>query len=226
MVKFLALEEYMGYTSDAGLEPTTFAIMQQSSGIEISTNRKIARVTRSLDYQSIYLGPSCTSICYLKFRINKLKDWLHVGILAGCRVPQAYNWSKSTSHGWLLDSGRFWSICQGCATLKDVQEVQFGSSTEVIVKADFINQKLVVRFHLDVSLSSNTDYVPLEVDPDVCHKYIFLIMLKSDGDEVELLPVSGNDHWSLTSSYCLDLFCWHAHVHFAAIRLSSAKYVI
>ncbi|KAL3162586.1 protein homooligomerization, variant 2 [Trebouxia sp. C0009 RCD-2024] len=192
LVKYLALEEYLGYEHDTGSQPLMPSFARASVTATISENRQIATVTRDTGnkWPIILVEPSCSSCCFLKFKIT---DWpqqpVFVGLGANFDVGKEARYFE-TAHGWMLGLGG--PSCSASCFVKGTMGAHVADriikrNGWVLVKADFNSQKLVIR----TSESSRSNDIPLEVADH--EPLFFAIGLNSVGDHVELLPVTPED---------------------------------
>ena len=110
-------------------------------------------------------------------------------------MSQTYNYARSTTYGWRSQAQSFWSICQGAAKSEPVEEVQMFRSIVVEVKVDFSKAQLSMR----TTTTSKSKVIQLDVPPHPEPGYNFIIMLKEQGDAVELAPVMSDDEQLLLS---------------------------
>ena len=196
LVTYLALEDFIGYGQDTGLQPLKPRFARASVTATLSADRQTATVTEDTrrTWPIILVEPSCCSCCFLKFKINR---WccqpIFVGIGANLDFgEEAAFFGQETTHGWMTghlpNTFRAQSFTKGAMGPQISHEV-FRCNSWVLLKADFIQQKLFMR----TSESSRSFDIPLMVADDLRSLCTFTIALNSIGDEVELLPVTPED---------------------------------
>ena len=187
LVKFLALEDYLGYTYDTALQPQLFTFAKASAEVTVSDDRRTATFSKySRGHPSILVEPVCSRCCYAKLKINSLGSRLFIGVGTNFDVSKGLEqFGTCTTYGWSFGHGELFSISKGKNTR--TSEI-FNTGCWVLVKADFTSQKLSMR------TSSNSSFdMLLEVADDVLSKYTFVVILLTYKDEVELLPVTPQD---------------------------------
>ena len=124
LVRYLALEDFMGYPYSPIDQPRSQTFVSATSAVSVSENRQKAQVVNSCsNCQSILVKPACSSCCYLEFRIVTLEGEIFVGVGNRIDVGSARNHAQSLSFGWD-------SICglhqQGCSSANEhkIGEVQ------------------------------------------------------------------------------------------------------
>ena len=192
LVKFLALEDYLGYTYDAALQPQLSTFAKASAEVTVSDDRQKATFSKySQGYPIILVEPACSRCCYAKFKINSLGSRLRlfIGVGANFDVSRSQEQINTrTTYGWSCGHGGLFSICKGSATRTSEKPV-FEPRCWVLVKADFTSQKLSMR----TSVSDSSLDILLEVADDILSKYAFVLTLATYKDKVELLPVTPQD---------------------------------
>ena len=189
LVKYLVLDDFMGYSSNADTNPLKFS--SASSGVQIDQQQQRALVKgqNQDQYFCIIVEPPVQSHCYVKLRVRHNKEWMFVGIAKNIPVNSGWNHNLPTTHGWATQRQEF---LHGAMTRRN-HSVSLSTGDTVVTMADFERKLLCLK-----STGSTTPaYSPLKVPAEQQHEFAFYIMLFSAGDEVELLPVTAEDHQSL-----------------------------
>ncbi len=181
LVKFLVLEEYMGYFGGASLQCVKFE--QAGSGVHIRNNGQQAKVTAAhKGFRTTITGSSLASVCYFKCKICHVNHWMFVGVGADLALD-ADNCSDTTVYGWAKAG-------QQCTRgMFSDAPVKWANGDWVLVKADFPARKLsMVSTHVSTPLTMS-----LRVPASLQAQYVFQVILYNCNDQVELLPVTAED---------------------------------
>lgn len=180
LVKYLALEEYMGYSGVAALQ-----FVQASPGVEIMGERQKAKVTTSgSNYRTVITGSSLGNVCFLKCKICQVNHWMFVGIGADIALDGQNNQSASNAYGW--GSGKQ-QYTRGQE--RKSSGARWTNGDWVLIKADFLAGKLsMVSRQVSTPLTMS-----LEVPANLQDQYTFQLILFDCNDQVELLPVTAEE---------------------------------
>ena len=192
LIKYLGLEEYLGYPFDIPLQPQLYTFAKASAEVILPANRQKATVSNdSQDHQIILVCASCNPCSYVKIRINNLVDQMFLGVTADADVfGGEAQVAHPTSHGWTSGRGVTRHTSKGLTVAScTVHENVFSSGCWVLMKADFTSQKLSMRTSMTDLLYS----MRLTVAGDPTSKYSFMVTLPNPGDEVELVQVTYKD---------------------------------
>lgn len=179
LVKYLALEEYMGYSGGI-----CSRFVEAGLGVQISAEGRKAKGTLPDErMKTMVTSPLSSHVCYIKCRLHNVVTWAFLGIGADVNFEAQCNTSAAATYGWSIDSQQY-------ITGKALHsQVQWAHGDAVIFKADFASQKL----SMISSQVSTPSSMPLDISADSQHKYVFMVILFDTGDEVELLPVTAED---------------------------------
>ena len=180
LVKYLALEEYMGCSGVAAQQ-----FVQASPGVEIMGERQKAKATTSgSDYRTVITGSSSGNVCFLKCKICQMNLWMFVGIGADIALDGQNTPSASNTYGW--DNAKL-QYTRGHSTPSP--GARWTNDDWVLIKADFLAGKLTM-----VSRQVSTPLtMSLEVPANLQDQYVFQVILWDRNDQVELLPVTAED---------------------------------
>lgn len=194
LVKYLVLDDFMGYSSNADMNPQKFSFA--SSAVQIDQQQQRAVVTeRNRDHLcSIIVEPLVQSHCCLKLRVRHDKKWMFVGIATDIPLNNGRNYNLPTTHGW---GSHGLEVVYGATTDKK-HSVSLSTGDTVVMMADFERKLLCLKS----SGSATPAYLPLKVPAEQQHEFAFYIMLYSAGDEVELFSVSAEDLQSFYPALC------------------------
>ncbi|KAA6425970.1 MAG: hypothetical protein FRX49_04345 [Trebouxia sp. A1-2] len=179
LVKYLALEEYMGHM---GSGPVQF--VQGGSGVQLTQNGQVAKAIGSgASYRTVLTGSHLGNVCFCKCKFHQVGQWVFLGVGADLAVDAHDNHSAATAHGWAMPDRQFTTGSMSSAT------VSWANGDWVLVKADFSARKLSM-----VSSRASTPLtMPLEVPANLQDQYVFQVILWNCRDHVELLPVNAED---------------------------------
>ena len=182
LVKFLLLEEYMGYSGFSALQ-----FVQASSGVQIMREGQTAKVVASSSsYRTVMTGPSLGNVCFFKCKIHQMEDDMFLGL--GEDLDGRRNHASST-HGW--DNSGLQHIK---GTQSSYPAYQWANGDWVLIKADFLAGKLsMVSTQVSTPLT-----IPLKVPAKSQDQSVFQVGLYGSTDQVELLPVTAEDEQLLS----------------------------
>ena len=179
LVKYLALEDYMGYSGVAALQ-----FVQASPGVDILGERQKAKVTTSgRSCRTVITGSSLGNVCFLKCKICQVTDWIFVGIGADLALDSQMTYSASNSYGWDNANQQY---TRGHSTSSPGD--RWTNGDWVLIKADFLAGKLSMVRQVSTPLTMS-----LEVPANLRDQYVFQVVLYYSNDQVELLPVTAED---------------------------------
>ena len=186
LVKFLLLEECMGYSGFSALQ-----FVQASSGVQIMREGQTAKVVASSSsYRTVMNGPSLGNVCFFKCKIHQMEDEMFLGL--GEDLDGRCNHHASSTHGW-DNSGQQYikgKQLQQCFPPK----VHWANGDWVLIKADFLAGKLsMVSTQVSTPLT-----IPLKVPAKSQDQSVFQVNLYGSTDQVELLPVTAEDEQLLS----------------------------
>jgi len=183
LVKFLVLEEYMGYSGGAALQCVKFE--QAGAGIQIMDNGQQAKATTAcISSTSVITGSSLGNVRFFKCKICRVHQWMFVGVGADLALDGQSNYSALNTYGWGKAGRQF---TQGKKL--SCPAVQWANGDWVLIKADFLARKLSM-----VSTQASTPLtMSLKVSANLQDQYVFQVMLNDINDQVELLPVTAED---------------------------------
>ena len=180
LVKYLALEEYMGYSDVAAQQ-----FVQASPGVEIMGERQKAKATTSgRSYRTVITGSSLGNVCFLKCKICQVDHWIFVGIGTDLALDGQDTLSASNTYGW---SNAKQQYTRGQD--RPSSGAQWTTGDWLLIKADFLAGKLsMVSRQVSTPLTMS-----LEVPAKLQDQYVFQVILWERNDQVELLPVTAED---------------------------------
>ncbi len=183
LVKFLLLEEFMGYSGGAAFRCVKFE--QAGSGVQFMDNGQQAKgITAGISCRNLVTSSSLGSVCFLKCKIHQASSWMFVGVGADLALDGQYNYAASTTYGWGKNDGQYVK-----GQKLSCPAFQWGNGEWVLVKADFPAGKLSM-----VSTQASTPLtMSLEVPANLQDQYVFQVILYNCNDQVELLPVTAQD---------------------------------
>lgn len=197
LVKFLALEEYLGCACDTALQPQPLTFAKATAGFTISHHNQRATVGDMSHPAAqrgllINLSHNC---CYLKCRIRKGKA-MFIGLAAtdhANAIPRGF--VEPTDYGWSSGYGGLFITSRTGLQKQDSENI-FGCGCWVLVKVDITSQRLSMR----TSLTHRLIEMPLDAHHPLS-QYAFKMVLACGGDQVELLPVNTKCYPNLRSHF-------------------------
>ncbi len=184
LVKYLALEEYMGYSVGAALP-----FVQASPGVEIMGEGQKAKVTTpGKRFRTVITRSSLGNVCFLKCKICQVKHWVFVGVGADLTLDGQNNYSASNTYGWDQAKQQY---TRGQNTPSS--GVDWTNGDWVLIKADFLAGKLSMVSRQVSRQVSTPLTISLEVPANLQDRYVFQVILYDSNDQVELLPVTAED---------------------------------
>ena len=203
LIKFLALEDYLGCARDTAMQSQLCTVAKADEGLSVSDDRQKVTCSANPQCYLLLVGPTCSRSCYFKVNINRLNADVFVGVMANDDISRNLAGTNfmgkgvqtPTSYGWILSkSGVSYRITKGSAfALPSLIHkncwVLIQDDCWVLIKANFASQKLSMR----TSISDKVFDIPLSVADDLIAKNAFVSGLVHHGDEVRLLPVTPED---------------------------------
>lgn len=192
LIRFLALEDYLGSMRDTALQSQLYTVAKAGEGLTVSDDKQEVTCRAHTSHYAVLVGPTCSKSCYFKVNINRLNVAIFIGVMANDDISQnlacpGNGVAASSTHAWILSkNGASCRIRNRSSTLSH-SSVQ--DDCWVLVKADFTSQKLSIR----TSINGNSCHMPLNVSEDLSANYAFVSGLLNQGDEVKLLPVTQED---------------------------------
>lgn len=184
LVRYLLLEDYMGYSGSAPQFALHFA--SASSGIQLDEGLQTAKLNSKTDSRSVVIGPAISGVGYMKCKVHAAGtlNWMYVGIGQNIDVTDRFSCSVMTSYGW---SNRRHQYTKG--VIKHAPSAKWSNGDWVMLKADMGTRRLSITS----SQNASDTHTSLEFAVDLHSKYVFHLALKGTGIEVELLPVTLHD---------------------------------
>ena len=191
LVKYLVLEEYMGYSC-----PSNSALHFIAAHPDVNLTEQLAtvRTPEWALYRSIKIGPIVGEVCYMKCKLHALHERAFFGIAAdvdvaagdSCYAKEMLHASSyASSYGW-TNAYEQW-VC-GRFSMND-DGITFSAGDWVSLKADFGKNKIFAR--------SSQRFQPAQIilgtATEMRSKAFFHVMLYSPGDQIELMPVTPED---------------------------------
>ena len=182
LIKYLALEEYMMCFAGTAEH---FAAAHP----KVKLQGQMATVEDGSTYpRSLHVGSLEGDIWYMKCKVHALGSWMFFGIAAGIDVSANgthLHYAHSSSFGW-APSQQF-----SCGN-QSGGSIQFRAGDCVLLKADFLNSKLLLR-RTEASTAAYHDELTFTLAPEQRNRAFFHVILYSYRDKVELLPVTPED---------------------------------
>ena len=174
----------MGYP-----QGTPFRFLQASVGVKFTSDgRSVVVTSAGTKFRSIITGSSPDSVWHMKCRVHKSKQWTFLGIGADIDLTSQSSIRASTSYGWSIQQ----QFIKG--KHQDLRAEMWEPGSWVLVKADFQKGRLsLVSSHVTAAVHISLDAAAVRLE----HKYVFHVILYDEHDEVELLPVTAQDHQML-----------------------------
>lgn len=177
LVKYLALEDYMGYSA-----VVHFRFSQAAPGVEVSPEGEHADCPQSTpDYKSIILDPPIRHVGYVKYKIHKT-DWLFLGVGANVNIADPANYSAAGSNGWTSNQFQWTQGKHESAPI-----LQWHEGDWVLIKADMGSGTL------SMIASSVTTPFTLPLSTIGNGQYVFHVILHDSQNTIDLLPVTPED---------------------------------
>ena len=180
LVRYLLLEDYMGYSGSA------LHFASASSGIQLDEGLRTAKLASCTDACSLVIGPAISGIGYMKFKVHAAGtlNWMYVGIGQNVDAADSCNYSAVTSHGWSNNQ-----YCWNKRLHVPAPSAKWSNGDWVMLKADMGTSRLSI-----ISSQNASDiHTNVEFDVGLRSKYVFHLALNGTGIEVELLPVTLQD---------------------------------
>ena len=185
LVKYLALEDYMGYCTVNSLR-----FLQASPGVQITNDGRHAKAAvPGIKYRSIVVGPTIDDVGYLKCKMHHVANWMFLGIGQDINLASETNYSTSTSYGWSKNKYQ-WTK----GTHMSAPSVHWSNGDWVLIKADLRSGRLSML----ASQVNTACHINTVGTAEGQKQYVFHVILFDTGDEVELLPVTAEDQQLLS----------------------------
>ncbi len=188
LVKYLQLEEYMGLKAAMKAAVADFpTLVSASKGVLVSQdqNRATFLPEGNRFYESVASSQLQAPVCYLKCKVHVLDEWMFFGIGKSPDMAHTLPWSQINTYGWSTHS----SIVNGEAQQSHGEGWQAGDW--VLLKLDLPNNMLSIS-HGNAS-TAGTMFMPIPDFADAPGHPVFLIILSSRGDHIQVLPVTSED---------------------------------
>ena len=96
LIKFLALEDYLGCACDTAMRSQLCTVAKADEGLTVSDDRQKVTCSANPDvswlgnpkHYLLLVGPTCSRSCYFKVNINRLKAVMFVGVMANDDISQ------------------------------------------------------------------------------------------------------------------------------------------
>ena len=185
LIKYLALEEYMGCGACTALQ---FVAAHPSVNLQ---GQMASAQGDSEGFRSINAGSLAGDVCYMKCKAHVLKRWMFVGVAAGIDVAlpgfSHLHYADPSSFGWSTPRQQF------CCGKQSSSKIQLQIGDCILLKADFVHHKLSLR-RTDSSSASQHAEMTFTLAQEQHTRAFFHVILYSPDDKVELLQVTPEDH--------------------------------
>lgn len=174
LIRYFALEDYLGYVSDTALQSLPASFAKASAEIAISKDRQRASVSVcSQVCGNILLQPSCSSCCYLKFRITSgcvvfIGVGAHVDVIDVATIERSPTCQGFWTSAPCVFEGR---RVYGHISPPKRQQTWDSRSSWLLVRADFTSHQLSMYN----SMKQTQVDMPLEVAEDKVSMYSFVM---------------------------------------------------
>jgi len=191
LVRYLQLEEYMGLkdaTKAAVADfPTLVAAPQRVQRVLVSQDQHTATLLPEGDcfYNSVTSSQLQGPVCYLKCKVHVLEEWVFFGIGKNLDMDEMVPWSQINTYGW----GNYSSFTNG----KILQSLSEGwqAGDWVVLKLDLPRNTLSISH--GSTCTAGTMFMPIPGFADAPGQPVFHIILRSRGDQIQVLPVTSED---------------------------------
>ena len=164
-------------------------LVSASQRVLVSQNQHAATILFEGDccYSSVASSQLEAPVCYLKCKVHVREEWMFFGIGKSPDMAHTLPWTQINTYGW--------STCSIIVNGKAQQSHGKGWQADdwfllplVQLKLDLPNKMLSIS-----ASTAGTMFMPIPGFTEAPGHPVFLIILSSGGDHIQLLPVTSED---------------------------------